>query len=233
MADKTANYKLTLIVVLLVGTAAHAAVLWLASASWTTLNTVIDEINANNSTHLSWDGSILQLDCHDSIDLPGQNQSVWLQVHSCDAANETQECAQFIHSLEYVQVQRSSKTHRWQLWPNVDETCHQFNCSTSIRNASWTTAAMMPSTKTFIFPILFIIRLIGFVSLDAVTPLLDATGLYMTKIHGGDFAQQKMWAMCSIVVIPVICGALIDLIEQYIGTIQSRGCSLPNRLYGL
>ena len=47
--------------------------------------------------------------------------------------------------------------------------------------------------------------------------LLDSCGLSMSKKYGGDFGKQKTWGTSSLVILPVICGLLIDTISEYRG----------------
>lgn len=73
----------------------------------------------------------------------------------------------------------------------------------------------------YIFPILLIIRLFGFLVFDASVALLDSCGMCMSKMHGGDFGRQKMWGMASLIVIPFVCGILVDYISAYRGIFSS------------
>ncbi|XP_059350646.1 major facilitator superfamily domain-containing protein 6-A-like [Daphnia carinata] len=71
--------------------------------------------------------------------------------------------------------------------------------------------------RDYIFPILLMIRVVGFIFFDAATTLLDAAGLAMTKKHQGDFAKQKTAGFLSMIFIPVLCGLLIDAISDKLG----------------
>lgn len=67
------------------------------------------------------------------------------------------------------------------------------------------------------FPLLLVIRILGFISMDSACSLLDASGLVMTKKYHGDFGLQKMWSMASIVIIPPLCGLAVDGVSSYLG----------------
>lgn len=84
-------------------------------------------------------------------------------------------------------------------------------------------------TLTYIFPLLLIIRLLGFFLFDASQSLLDSCGMSMTKKHGGDFGRQKMWSMASMIVIPLAVGLMIDYISEYRG-IQKKALSINYHL---
>ena len=72
-------------------------------------------------------------------------------------------------------------------------------------------------TLDYIFPVLLVIRLLGFILFDASQSLLDSCGMSMAKKHGADFGRQKMWTMASMIVIPLIVGLMIDYISEYRG----------------
>jgi len=72
---------------------------------------------------------------------------------------------------------------------------------------------------SYTFPVLLIIRLLGFISWDATNNLIDSCGLSMSKKYGGDFGKQKMWGTFSLVIVPFICGLLIDIISEYRGAL--------------
>lgn len=69
------------------------------------------------------------------------------------------------------------------------------------------------------FPVLLIIRLLGFISWDATNNLIDSCGLSMSKKYVGDFGKQKMWGTFSLVIVPFICGLLIDIISENRGAL--------------
>lgn len=73
-------------------------------------------------------------------------------------------------------------------------------------------------TLDYIFPVLLITRLLGFLLFDASIAILDSCGLSMSKKHGGDFGRQKMWSMAGMIIVPVICGLVVDCISDYRGT---------------
>ena len=70
----------------------------------------------------------------------------------------------------------------------------------------------------YTFPALMVIRLIGYFAMDASNMLLDSCGLAIAQKHKAEFGKQKMWATCAMVVIPLICGVLIDVISEYRGS---------------
>ncbi|KAK4002760.1 major facilitator superfamily domain-containing protein 6-A [Daphnia magna] len=83
-------------------------------------------------------------------------------------------------------------------------------------------ATLAPSSnaavpRDYIFPILLMIRIFGFIFMDAALTLLDAAGLAMTKKHQGDFAKQKTAGFLSMIFIPILCGLLIDAISDKLG----------------
>ena len=39
----------------------------------------------------------------------------------------------------------------------------------------------------------------------------------MTKKHGGDFSRQKLFSTFSMILMPLICGPLIDVVSEYRG----------------
>ena len=69
----------------------------------------------------------------------------------------------------------------------------------------------------YTFPVLLAIRITGFIAFDAGNTLMDSSGLTMVHKHGGDFGKQKMWGTCAMVILPVLCGYLIDEISSYRG----------------
>ena len=217
LADKTGGYKAIMTVSLLLGVAANSSLLGLQSAVYTRSDVVELHSNYSSAAHLSWNNSGLQL--HTTVDLH-ENASVRLEVYTCYLFDESAECTNHMQTLANVQIRKSGKD-QWEAETGglaaIFESCRQFYCSVSVENATWTSETTKTEIKSFVFPVLLLIRIVGFMSVDAVAPLLDATGLYMTKTHNGDFAQQKMWAMFSMVIIPPVCGALIDFIGDYQG----------------
>ena len=202
-----------MIIALLVGVAAHSSILWLQSADAYSDVTHLASYSTD-LVNISWNGSMLLF--HYPFDVTHQNVSTWLQVLSC--TNGTSSCLQLIDWPVTIQMNKGSgQSSSWIVRNGQTfESCDPFDCSVSVVNSTW--ASSDPSSgQSFIFPLLLIIRVVGFVTVDSVTPLLDATAVYMTKLHGGDFGRQKMWAYWSFVVIPIICGSIIDLIEQYTG----------------
>ncbi len=89
------------------------------------------------------------------------------------------------------------------------------NCSADATNLPATASSVLQITYTF--PILLVVRLLGFYAFDTTNFLLDACCLTMTKKHGGDFARQKMFTMASMTVVPIIVGFLIDKISKHQG----------------
>lgn len=87
----------------------------------------------------------------------------------------------------------------------------------SIQLAANTTQLPSALPSEYIFPILLLIRILGYMGMDASLILLDAAGLAMTKKHGGDFGKQKMWSTLSMVIVPTLCGLLIDAISLKLG----------------
>ena len=47
--------------------------------------------------------------------------------------------------------------------------------------------------QSYTFPLLMTFRLVGFISTDAMSTLIDVCGLTTSQNHGGDFARQKLW----------------------------------------
>ena len=89
--------------------------------------------------------------------------------------------------------------------------------------AGGSSAVQLPSTNSvlpseYLFPILLLVRIGGFIGMDAALVLLDAAGLAMTTKHGGDFGKQKMWSTMSMVIVPTLCGLLIDAISEKLGS---------------
>lgn len=74
----------------------------------------------------------------------------------------------------------------------------------------------------YTFPVLLVIRIFGFFAMDTTNMLLDSCGMAMTKKFGGEFGKQKMFATCSMVIVPLICGVLIDIFSAYQGAIRIR-----------
>ena len=72
-------------------------------------------------------------------------------------------------------------------------------------------------TLNFIFPVLLIIRVLGFAIFDASIAILDSCGMSMAKKQKGDFGRQKMWSMASMIIIPPIVGLLVDFISEHRG----------------
>ena len=71
--------------------------------------------------------------------------------------------------------------------------------------------------ENYVFPILMAIRILGFFAVDSTNTLLDSCGLAIAKKEGADFGRQKMFATCTMIVIPIICGRLIDVMSDYNG----------------
>lgn len=95
-------------------------------------------------------------------------------------------------------------------------------------------ATLAPSSnaavpRDYIFPILLMIRIFGFIFMDAALTLLDAAGLAMTKKHQGDFAKQKTAGFLSMIFIPILCGLLIDAISDKLGTPIAQFCAILRR----
>ena len=202
------------------GMGANSVILWLRASATDSIGRV-GELRSNftDPAFMFWNGSKLQL--HSSIDLSSRNITTWLEVASCHLPNQTDECVRHANSLTRVELFKEEPSASWVarsgMSGQIFRSCHQLYCSVIMDNVTWTDVTTQLIAKDFTFPVLFVIRVIGFISVDAVAPLLDATGLYMCKTHNGDFAQQKMWTMFSMVVIPFVCGALIDLFEEYKG----------------
>jgi len=76
------------------------------------------------------------------------------------------------------------------------------------------------SEQSYTFPLLVMFRLLGFISTDAMSTLIDVCGLTTVKNHGGDFARQKLWGPASMIVIPFICGMLVDVVSGYLGYVD-------------
>lgn len=72
----------------------------------------------------------------------------------------------------------------------------------------------------YTFPVLLMMRIFGFFAMDTTNMLLDSCGMAMSKKFGGEFGKQKMFATCSMVVVPIICGVLIDLFSAYQGDLK-------------
>ena len=102
---------------------------------------------------------------------------------------------------------------------NEDIRNNQTNCSADSK-VYVSTSSVLQSTYTF--PILLVVRLLGFYCFDATNFLLDACCLTMTRKHGGDFARQKMFTMTSMIFVPIIVGVLIDYISEYRGELTKR-----------
>ena len=62
-----------------------------------------------------------------------------------------------------------------------------------------------------------VVRLLGFFAFDCANAILDACGLNMSKKHGADFSRQKMFTTFSMILMPLLCGPLIDVISTYRG----------------
>ena len=89
----------------------------------------------------------------------------------------------------------------------------------SLNNQTETTWSSSVPQYSYTFPVLLIIRLLGFISWDATNNLIDSCGLSMSKKYGGDFGKQKMWGTFSLVILPAVCGLLIDIISEYRGAL--------------
>ena len=88
------------------------------------------------------------------------------------------------------------------------------NVTTFLENCSQN---LQPIQEIYIFPILMAIRILGFFAVDSTNTLLDSCGLAIAKKEGADFGRQKMFATCTMIVIPIICGRLIDFMSDYHG----------------
>lgn len=84
-------------------------------------------------------------------------------------------------------------------------------------NSTLSTSSSVPQHH-YTFPLLMAIRIAGFIAFDAGNTLLDSSGLTMAQKYGGDFGKQKMWGTLAMVVLPILCGYLIDEISSYRGT---------------
>ena len=211
-----------LVTALLVAAGAHSTILWLDRVTAHPSRTVYDGPESGSLGHLSWNGSSLQLQLSpfNWSGVSHENISIWLDVISCQHLNDTGPCLVLSQSLDKIQL---NKVDNWQVHHGLStemlESCDQFRCSVSVGNVTWPlTSHPKPN---FVFGALFAIRMIGYIALDSVTPLMDATGLYMCKTHKGDFGRQKMWSMISIVCISILSGSLIDVTEKFLG-IQLR-----------
>lgn len=71
--------------------------------------------------------------------------------------------------------------------------------------------------SNYAVPVMFIIRLLGLMSIDATLSLLDASGMAMSRKFDGDFGRQKMWSMLCIGTIPLLTGFIIDMVSHDLG----------------
>lgn len=90
------------------------------------------------------------------------------------------------------------------------------NNYTWLDNSTVSTSSSVPQ-HYYTFPVLMAIRIAGFIAFDAGNTLIDSSGLTMAHKYGGDFGKQKMWGTFAMVVLPILCGYLIDEISAYRG----------------
>lgn len=69
----------------------------------------------------------------------------------------------------------------------------------------------------WIFPVLLIVRVLGFLGMDAAFTLLDSFGMATTEKYGGDFGKQRMWAMFANIIVPTLCGLVVDAVSYSLG----------------
>ena len=240
LADKTGQYKLIMSVTLVVGVGFHTFILWLEEVSLVEAQTVESASNFSSQS-LAWNGTVLGFELEDqALDFSLTNLTAWLTVDHCYLPDE---CINATDSLEQMVIRISEpNTNQWeaaedQVTDLLVESCPSFVCSVDIENVTWTATTVERVGQPFVFPVVLIIRLVGFFAVDAVTPLLDSTSQYMTKVQGGDFGQQKMWAYISYMVIPVFCGFLVDVIavktgnpEWTVGFTSKKSCTLLSKI---
>ena len=77
-----------------------------------------------------------------------------------------------------------------------------------------------PYNYYVMFSSIMVIRFLGFFAVDSTNNLLDSCGLAISKKEGAEFGKQKMFITCAQVVVPIVCGRLIDLISGYQGFID-------------
>ena len=111
-------------------------------------------------------------------------------------------------------------------WLTPDQQQLQYNktnCNSSENIVNETTDGTLPNCEQhyeqsyYVFPVLMAIRILGFFAVDSTNTLLDSCGLAIAKKEGADFGRQKMFATCTMIVIPLICGRLIDFMSDYQG----------------
>lgn len=96
----------------------------------------------------------------------------------------------------------------------------QFEERPSSNNSLSTEENSAPSVQSsYAIPLMFVIRLLGFVGIDGTLSLLDASGIAMSKEFEGDFGRQKMWATISITTVPLLTGLIIDAVSNQLGKV--------------
>ena len=147
MADKIGNYKIIMIVALIMGIGAQNFVLWLMNCSNNTIEMLDVESSNITSSSLSWDGSSLELVgsqfFSDESPESEENMKVWLQVQSChfDESIASNSCARLTQLLNKVHISKEySRQTGWNvsygLSSELLNSCSQFYCSVSIENAT-------------------------------------------------------------------------------------------------
>ncbi len=120
----------------------------------------------------------------------------------------------FIHLPILCLLAQQKSSHE----PSINST-HDMLLDVSVTNNS-TNQTYTNSSLThfdYTFPVLMVIRILGYFAMDASNMLLDSCGLAISQTHKAEFGKQKMWATCAMVIIPLICGVLIDVISDYRG----------------
>lgn len=85
---------------------------------------------------------------------------------------------------------------------------------------SETTKASELYNNYVIFSSIMVIRFLGFFAVDSTNNLLDSCGLAISKKERAEFGKQKMFLTCAQVVVPIVCGRLIDLMSDHLGFID-------------
>ena len=112
--------------------------------------------------------------------------------------------------------------HQQQLGINTTE-CNTTFCieNSTINNVTLAVEKSSEQDNYYVtFSIIMVIRFFGFLAVDSTNTLLDSCGLAIAKKEGADFGKQKMFTTCSMVIVPIICGRLIDLMSSYVGYID-------------
>ncbi len=102
---------------------------------------------------------------------------------------------------------------------------HNNNYSTNISIGHTEKIDESFTPSTFTFPVLIILRMLGFFLMDSTNMLMDSCGLALCKKHDGNIGQQKMWSPFAVAVFPLISGVLIDAISDYRGNRIFSECS--------